>query len=140
MPHANRKCFLLVHCQTIDVHSSFTVPRLAFLIGFPTTISKPWILYWILVQDLETINKRGTGVTNLVPSSPLFRFPLLGCYSAMGDKMLSQETDEFQLVWYVRQFQVANFLVLPTLTFKKFISFFDHSAMNLIVGWKTLIV
>ena len=41
LPHADRKCFLLVHFQTIDVQSCFTLPRHALLIGFPITISKP---------------------------------------------------------------------------------------------------
>ena len=41
LPCANRKCVLLVHCQTIDVQSCFTMSRHAFLIGFPITISKP---------------------------------------------------------------------------------------------------
>ena len=55
----------------------------------------------------------------------------------MGGKILSQATEECQLVWYVSQFQVAYFLVLHWHV-KKFISSIDHSAVILIVGWKTL--
>ena len=35
MPRADRKCFLLAHCQTIDTQSSFTVSKHAFLITSP---------------------------------------------------------------------------------------------------------
>ena len=52
-----KSCFLLVHCQTIDVQSCFTVPRHAFLIGFSITISELWIPNWVLVEFLETISK-----------------------------------------------------------------------------------
>ena len=55
LPRANRKCFLLVHCKTRGTQSCFAVPRLAFLIGFPITSSKPLVLNWISFE--ETINK-----------------------------------------------------------------------------------
>ena len=32
LPRANRKCFLLVHCQTMDAKSYLIVPRQLFLI------------------------------------------------------------------------------------------------------------
>ena len=60
MPCANRKCFLLVHCQVIDFHSCFPVPRQAFLTGFPMKIKKSCIFNWISVESLETINKLST--------------------------------------------------------------------------------
>ena len=52
----NRTFLLLVHCRAMHIQSCFTVPRHVFLIGLPIIISKPWILNWILVESLETIN------------------------------------------------------------------------------------
>ena len=69
VPHANKKCFLLVHSQTKDVQPCFTVLSHAFLIGFPIAISKPRILSWILVKSLETINKVCTLHLSLKPDA-----------------------------------------------------------------------
>ena len=53
--------------------------------------------------------------------------------------MLSQITDDCQLVWYVAS--VSSFLFLSlTLISKRLLSYLDHSAVNLIVGWKALSV
>ena len=69
LPRADRKCFLLAHCQTIGTQSWFTVPRLVFLIGFPITISKLKILNWIYVESLETINKLWNLYLSLKPGT-----------------------------------------------------------------------
>ena len=55
MPRANRKSFLLVHSQTMDVESCFTVPRHSYLTSFAITISKSWT---------HTKLKRGSGFGN----------------------------------------------------------------------------
>ena len=57
---ADIKYFLLAHCQTSDVQSCFTVTRHSFLIGFPITISNIYILSWIQIEFLKTINKLST--------------------------------------------------------------------------------
>ena len=44
LPRADEKGFLLALEKTIDVKSCFTMPRYAFLIGFPKTVNKPEIL------------------------------------------------------------------------------------------------
>ena len=68
MPRANRKCFLLVYCQEINIQSCFTVLRHAFFIGFPIGSSKPWILNGILVKSLEIINKLCPWYLSLKPN------------------------------------------------------------------------
>ena len=50
--------FPIGHSQKVHVQSCFTVPRQAFLIGSPITISKPWILKlnfgWGFRNDKQT--------------------------------------------------------------------------------------
>lgn len=54
---ADRKRFLLFHCQTMDLQSYFIVLKHVFLLGFPRTINKPWIFIWHFVERLETTKK-----------------------------------------------------------------------------------
>ena len=82
------ECFLLVRCQIIDVQSRFTVLKHAFLIGFPITISKPWMLNWILVVGLETINKLCTLYMSLKPNACLSLVTILKSHKKMSNLFL----------------------------------------------------
>ena len=95
----NKKCFLLVNCQTINVKSCFTVPGRAFLISFLITISKPWILNAISVEGLETINKLCTLYLPFKPDTSLSSVPMVKSHKNKCPNYFREATPLLITVW-----------------------------------------